>query len=105
MRPHTSRVGRAVLALIPTALVLSASAFANDKVGVATCDDVITKYEACLTRMPPAQQSQIKASVVQMRTGWKSMASNAEAKPNLDSMCRNMGDSLKIAVSQYSCQW
>mgnify|MGYP006314252491 CR=1 FL=1 len=44
----------------------------------------------CAAKMPAAQQTQFKAQIEQLRGGWKAMAGNAQAKPQLEGVCTQM---------------
>jgi hypothetical protein len=54
----------------------TAAAQTPEPLGIAVCDEFLTKYEACIAKMPATNQATFKGSLDQMRTGWKSMAAN-----------------------------
>jgi hypothetical protein len=78
---------------------------AAQQLGVPACDEFLTKYQACITKMPAQQQSAFKSSMEQMRTGWAGLAANPQAKPALEGVCRQMSDNMKAAMTQFGCQW
>jgi hypothetical protein len=90
----------AFLAIMPWSCAASAQAL-----GVPVCDEFLTKYEACVAKMPAQQQAAFKLSLDQMRTGWTGMATNPQTKPALEGICKQMTDSMKAAMASYGCQW
>jgi hypothetical protein len=87
------------------ACVSAAAAQAPEPLGIPACDEFLTKYEGCIAKMPAANQATFKGTLDQMRTGWKGMATNAQAKPALEGVCKQMSDSMKVAMTQAGCQW
>jgi hypothetical protein len=79
---------------------------AADKVGIAACDEFLTKYEACISaKVPAAQQSMMKTQFEQTRKTWADMAKNASAKPALEASCKQTGDQMKTALQAYGCSF
>ena len=85
--------------------LLSLPAMAQDKVGIAACDDFLEKYEACVAKMPSASQQAVKDSIVQMRTAWKAGAADANSRSALETACKSSADSMKQSMSAYGCSW
>lgn len=85
--------------------LLSVPALAQDKVGVAACDDFLEKYEACVAKMPAASQQAVKDSIVQMRTAWKSSATDANSRTALESACKSTASSMNQSMSAYGCKF
>jgi hypothetical protein len=85
--------------------LLSLPAMAQDKVGIAACDDFLAKYEACLAKMPSASQQATKDSIQQMRAAWKAGAADANSRSALESACKSSADSMKQATASYGCSW
>lgn len=93
-------------AATPAATAASTTASAGDKIGVAECDDFITKYEACVTgKVPAAQQAAFKSSIEQWRKSWKDLAANPQTKPTLTSVCKTQLDQSKASLSSFGCAW
>src|SRR5215471_9924216 len=47
----------------------------GDKIGVAECDDYVSKYEACLRdKVPAASRAQMETAFKQARDAWKKAA-------------------------------
>jgi hypothetical protein len=91
----------ALVFAIPT----SARAQTAEPLGIPACDEFMTKYEACIAKMPAANQATFQGSLDQMRTGWKGMAANPQTKGALEGVCKQMSDGLKTAMTQAGCQW
>lgn len=99
---------RLVLSLNFTAAALFtvSGAYAADAVGIPVCDDFLVKYEACITgKIPAAQQPMFKSSVDQMRTGWISAAKTPQAKPALESACKQSVEQAKASTAAYGCSF
>ena len=90
----------------PAASPAATTASTGDKIGVAECDDFITKYEACVTgKVPAAQQATFKSSIEQWRSSWKKLADNPTTKATLASVCKTQLDSAKTSLSSFGCTW
>jgi hypothetical protein len=89
-----------------TALVSSAPlAFAQD-IGIAACDTFIKVYEGCLaTKVPPAQQAQMKTVLDQVKTNWKAVAATEDGKKSLEGVCKQTADTLKAQLAPLGCQF
>jgi len=75
-------------------------------VGIAECDEYISKYEACLNEhVPAASKAQLQAAFDQLRTGWKTAAANPESRPGLTNACKQSMDAAKAATTFYGCKW
>jgi hypothetical protein len=84
--------------------VLTTTGAAAQQIGVAVCDDFLTKYEACVSgKVPAAQQSTFKASIDQVRKSWSDAAKNPAAKAALESSCKQTADQLKASLAPYGC--
>ena len=90
----------------PAASPAATTASAGDKIGVAECDEFITKYEACVTgKVPAAQQATFKSSVEQWRSSWKQLAANPTTKATLANVCKTQLESAKTSLSSFGCTW
>lgn len=99
------RIAKTLMVALAVASAGSLTAGAQDKIGIPACDDFFTKYEACMAKMPAAQQPQFKGQMDQMRTAWKSAAANAQTKASLEGTCTQMTATMKTSMAQYGCQW
>lgn len=85
-------------------LALISTAASAQTVGVAVCDDFITKYDACVTtKMPADQQTMFKGQLDQMRKAWAEMAKTPQGKSQLEQMCKMQADQMKTAAQAYGC--
>ena len=57
--------------------------------GIAACDDVLKKFEACLaSRIPAAQKTTFQSQLDQMRKDFSDAAKNPSAKAALEGACK-----------------
>jgi hypothetical protein len=77
-----------------------------DKIGIAECDDFITKYEACVSGKVPEQvRAQYQSAVKQWRDSWKKLAENPQTKGTLAAACKQAREQQEAALKQYGCAW
>lgn len=77
---------------------------AADSIGVAECDNYLSKYEACLNSKVPAEsRAAMKQGLDQTRSAWKSALSTPGGKEGLASACKQMLDSAKTSMSAFGC--
>lgn len=77
---------------------------AGDKIGVAECDDFLTKYEACVSsKVPEAARAQYKSAVEQWRASWKKLAENPATKGTLATACKSAAEQQATALKSYGC--
>src|SRR5262249_30031050 len=67
---------------------------AGDKIGVAECDDYITKFQACMGKMPAAAKPAQEAAFKQMHDSWKAAAAPPAGKDGLKTGCKAALDGL-----------
>lgn len=92
--------------VLPVALSLSLAtmALAAEPIGIAACDDFLTKYEMCVTdKIPAAQQDAFKGQIEQLRAGWITLAANPQTKPTLEAACVTSAEQMKTAVASFGC--
>ena len=79
---------------------------AGEKVGIAECDNFITAYETCVSsKVPPAAQASLKASVTTWRTEWKKLADNPQTRGTLAAACKSQREATMTAMKAYNCTW
>jgi hypothetical protein len=66
----------------------------GDKIGVAECDDYITKWKACLDKMPAAAKPAQETAFKQMKDSWKAAAATPAGKDSLKTGCKTALDTL-----------
>ncbi len=74
-----------------------------DSVGVAECDDYISKYKACMTKLPAEGQAAYQQALDQMVSGWKQVP--AEARSSLAEGCKMATENAKTAMQAMGCEW
>jgi len=70
------------------------TAAAGDKVGVAECDDYITKYAACIKKMPAAAQTTAETGFKTQKDAWRAAAATPQGKEGLKTGCKMALDAL-----------
>jgi hypothetical protein len=88
--------------------IVALPALSQDAVGVPACDTFLTKFDACMKAQPGiqnAQKAQFDQMIQQMRTSWKQMAANPQAKPALETSCQQMTEQMKVTLNAapYNC--
>jgi hypothetical protein len=81
----------------------AAPAATGESIGIAECDDYLTKYEACVSgHVPAAAQGALKQSLDQTRAGWK-QAIAAGGKDQLAAACKTMTEQARTSMKAYGC--
>jgi hypothetical protein len=84
----------------------STTASTGEKIGVAECDEFLTKYEACVSgKVPAAAQATFKTSLDTWRSSWKKLAETPQGKAGLAQACKSAMDQAKTSLSSYGCSW
>jgi hypothetical protein len=87
-------------------LIVSATSTARaaDPIGVAACDDFLTKYEACLTsKIPAAQRATFQTQIDQTRKGWAELAKSPSTKASLEAACKVTSQQMNTAMQAFGC--
>jgi hypothetical protein len=71
-----------------------AAAPSGGEIGVAECDEYVTKMRACLEKMPAEAKAATQQGFEQSITAWKQAASNEAAKAGLATGCKSALDAL-----------
>jgi len=61
---------------------------AEGVIGVPECDEYLTRFAACLKKMPPQTHGAVKHALDQTRQAWARLAANPEAHTGLATGCR-----------------
>jgi len=78
----------------------------DNKIGVASCDEWMEKYTACIdSKVPEAARAQMKDAMKQTADTWKQTASTPEGKTALENACKQMIESTKQATASFGCAW
>ena len=106
MRQATSKV-RAIAAGIAGLTLLAGVTAANaQSTGIATCDEFLTKYDACVgSKVPEAQRATFKTQIDQTRKAWVDMAKNPTTKATMEATCKQTLDATKASLTAYGCSF
>jgi len=72
-----------------------AAAGGGETIGVAECDEYVTKYEACIGKMPEAARAAAGDAFKQQRAAFKQAASTPEGKTAIASSCKQAMEAIK----------
>ena len=70
------------------------AAAAGGSIGVAECDEYVTKYTACIGKMPAAAKTTAESGLKTQADAWKASAATPEGKAALKVGCKATLDSL-----------
>ena len=77
-----------------------------DSIGVAPCDEFLTKWENCLaTKVPEETREQVKVALDATRDGWKRAAATPSGKDGLAEACNSASELAEMQVAAYGCTW
>ena len=77
---------------------------ANESLGVAECDDYLSKYEACVTaKAPEGARGALVKSLNQTRNAWRGALSTPANKEALAKACRQARDTARPSLAAYGC--
>ena len=78
----------------------------GEKIGVAECDDYLTKYEACITgKVPEAQRAAFSSTLDRTRKQWRQLAETAQGKQTLAAACKLATDQSKQTMKSFGCEF
>lgn len=86
-----------------TTTTTSSTTTSGEKIGIAECDDLIAKYEACVSKVPEAQRSQYESTLKQWRDTWRELAKNSMTKGTLAAACKQALEQAKTSMKEYHC--
>ena len=114
MRQATSKAAAGSRANRPQVLSLAAgmallagvTAAHAQSTGIASCDDFLTKYDACVvSKVPEAQRAMYKTQIDQTRKAWVDMAKNPSVKATMESTCKQTLDATKASLTSLGCSF
>ena len=95
---------RAVEPLLDRATGLLTHSSPADRIGVAECDDIITRYDACVSNnVPESARAELRAAIDQWRLSWKKLAKDPSTKSALASACKQALEQQETALKMYGC--
>ena len=81
-------------ALLVVACSKKEEAASGGAIGVAECDEYITKYSACIAKMPAAAKGTAETGFKAQQDAWKASAATPEGKAALKAGCKATLDAL-----------
>jgi hypothetical protein len=91
-------------AAMPADAAAPAAAPAAASVGVAECDDYLTKISACLNdKVPEAQRAAFQSGLDQSRNAWAQPAATPQGKAALATACKTALDQSKAQYASFGC--
>ena len=82
------------------------AAAAGDAVGVAECDDYLTKLDDCITtKVPAAARAQYNASLEQTRKSWRDLAANPQTRAGLAAACKQAVETARATYKSFGCEF
>jgi hypothetical protein len=81
------------------------TASSGDKVGVPECDEYLSKYEACLSKLPAAAKTQYESAFEQTRKQWRAAAATPQGKAALAQGCKAATDAAKNSMKSFGCEF
>lgn len=77
---------------------------AAGETGVAECDDLLLKYEACLSDKVPAEsRGAMQTALESWRGSWRTLAASPTTRGNLPQTCKAAADSVRTQLTSYGC--
>ena len=107
MRTPTLLSAAAFSATVLLVSTLGAPTYADDLVGVASCDSFLNTYTTCVAaKLPADQRAAVTETIAQTKANWKTVAgSGAEGKAKLDTTCKETAEKMKKEVAALNCAW
>lgn len=91
-------------AATPATSTTSTTTSSGDKIGIAECDDFLTKYEACVSsKVPEMARAQYQSMLKTWRAEWKKTADNPQTRDTLAAACKQMAATQESALKMYGC--
>ena len=82
----------------------STSSTPGGAIGVAECDEYLTKYEACIAEhVPDAARGTVRQQLDTARDRWKQAASSAAGRAGLAAGCKAALDTARASMQTYGC--
>lgn len=89
----------------PPAESSASTAPAAAQFGTPECDSYISKYLACIDRMPEAARAPARQTLVQTRTAWQQAAATEQGRAALAMTCKAASDAAGPSLQAYGCSW
>ena len=106
MRPIRWNVNLALATGVALCTTQMLPAAAQDAIGVASCDNFLKTYQACVTASVSGdQRDKVVAALNQTKANWKEVAATADGKAKLDATCKDTAEKMKKEVAALNCAW
>lgn len=106
MRQATSKAASLLAGIMGAALLVGVTAAHAQSTGIASCDEFLTKYDACVgSKVPEAQRAMFKTQIDQTRKAWVDMAKNPSTKATMEATCKQTMDATKASLTAYGCSF
>ena len=100
------RLSHFTLATLLTLASASLSSVKAQDVGVASCDQFLKTYQACVTAKVPAEQrANVATALEKTKANWIAVAATPEGKSKLDATCKETAEKMKKEVAALNCAW
>jgi len=83
----------------------SSSPPAAAQFGTPECDTYMSKYLACIDRMPEAARAAARQSLDQTRAAWQQAAATDQGRAALAMTCKAASDAAGPSMQAYGCSW
>lgn len=81
-------------------------AAATAAIGVAECDDYLTKVDNCVTsKVPAAARAQYNTSLEATRKQWRDLAANPQTRASLAAACKQALESARATYKSFGCEF
>lgn len=93
--------GRISIGAIAAGLAISSySASAQEKIGIAICDEFLAKYDACGKDKPVAQRSdKLHQTIAEQRANWSAKAKDLQFRQTVETSCKLAVASFETSLS------
>lgn len=103
-QPTATPAPAASAAPAPESQPAATTTTADGKIGIAECDEYISKVKACLaSKVPEAQRSMFDQAMNTSVEQWKAAAAQAGGKEALAAQCKQASDTAKQTYSAFGC--
>jgi len=76
----------------------------SSSVGVAECDDYLSKYQACVAaRVPESARAAFTHTLDQTRVAWRRASDSPGGKEGLSAACKQAREASKVSLRFYGC--
>jgi PBP1b-binding outer membrane lipoprotein LpoB len=75
------------------------------EIGVAQCDEYVTKYRACLSSMSAEAAEASEGGLTMMVDSWKQSLESGVSKDDLGKGCQMASDSAGPQMEAMGCEW